>query len=408
MKLQVICIGNEILLGHTLNTNLAFIGACLQECGYVIEREVCIPDTAEAIAGALTEALAQADVVMTVGGLGPTLDDLTRPVVAETLGMPLKFDPEVMEAIERYLADRHVTVPCAAMERQAMVPEGAEAIPNAHGTAPGLWCPTSGKLVILFPGPPREMHPMLQTLVLPRLQARFPRHTVSRTIKTCGVPESTLAEQVEAFLTAYPQVAPAYCARPHMVDVRLTAAAQATGDLEAAAAGLVAALGRTVMSTTDESLPAAVGRLLREQNLTLATAESCTGGGIAAAITDVPGSSDYFCGAVVTYANEWKANLLGVRQETLDQHGAVSEETAAEMLDGLLKRYHVDAGIAVTGIAGPSGGTAEKPAGLVYIATGIGRRRQVEGRVLPGNRRAVRERTETLALNQLRLQLMER
>jgi nicotinamide-nucleotide amidase len=407
VKLNVICIGNEILLGHTLNTNLAFIGDALHAEGYLISREFCIPDDAVSITDTLNEALADSDVVVTVGGLGPTCDDITRPTVAAALGQQLVYQPRVLEGIKAYLASRNVVVPDDALRRQSMVPEGAEIVPNHNGTAPGLWCRRGHQVVIMLPGPPSELRPMVAETVVPGLKAQFPADVATRTIRTCGRPESLLADEVENFLKMWPCITPAYCARPFMVDVRLSSAASDEPQLEAATAALVGKLGTAVFPADCLSLQAAVGKLLREQGLTVATAESCTGGKIAAALTDVPGASGYFVGGMVTYANSWKQCQLGVKPETLENYGAVSRETAGEMLEGLLARCGCDAGIAVTGIAGPEGGTQDKPVGLVYIATALGEKRQIRRVLFPGNRDSVRERTVTVALNELRIQLLQ-
>jgi nicotinamide-nucleotide amidase len=402
----VICTGSELLQGHTLNSNLAFLGAQLDGIGLAVSREVSVPDGREAIAAAVLEELRTADVLITVGGLGPTSDDLTREAVAELLGLPLRLDAEVLRAIESYLADRKIRVPAQALRIQAMVPETALALPNLNGTAPGLWCRSGGKTVILLPGPPRELEPMFVESVRPRLQAMCPPQTYRRVIRICGLGESTIAEKVDSLLASFPGIEPAYCATPALVDVRLSAELALQPRLDQAMDQLIALLGNAVLPADCPTLAAAVGAILRQRGWSLATAESCTGGKIAAAMTDQPGASAFFAGAVVAYSNEWKQHALGVRPDSLARYGAVSAEVAREMLDGLLSRYDVDAGIAVTGIAGPSGGTDGKPVGLVYIATGAGHSVQVQRFSFPGNRDSVRTRTAAVALNQLRLQLL--
>lgn len=408
MRIHVVCTGTELLIGQTLNTNLLFLGDKLNAAGYSIAQERCVPDAGREIAAAVAAELQAAQVVITIGGLGPTSDDLTRDAVAAHLGVKLHFDHAVYEAIVAYLAGRAVKVPDQALRVQAMVPDGATVLPNRNGTAPGLWCPApAGKVVVMLPGPPRELQPMFMESVLPRIQVLGPAEVVRRAFHLCGIPESAAADKVEAALQSFPGIEPAYCAQPYQVTVRLSAKPADQNRLNTVWQQLVTAFGPAVLPEGSGGLAAAVGALLKARHWSLATAESCTGGGIAAAITDVAGSSDYFLGGLVTYANAWKQQLLEVRETTLAAHGAVSAESAGEMLAGLFRRDAVDAGIAVTGVAGPGGGTPEKPVGLVYIATGLRTGKpQIERFQFPGNRETVRLRTVTVALNQLRLQLL--
>ncbi len=408
MNIHVISTGTEILIGHTLNTNLAFLGAMLNAEGYVIRRECCVSDRAADIGSAVRDELAAADLVLTIGGLGPTSDDLTRDVVAAVLGAPLHFDAAVHAAIVTYLGERSVKVPPQALRTQAMIPENATPLINRNGTAPGLWCPRAdGKIVVMLPGPPRELQPMFLEDVLPRLRALAEPEIMRRGFTVCGIPESVVADKVELLLTEFPGIEPAYCARLGQVDVRLSAPPAKRPLLEDATRLISAAFGQAVLAEPAANLAQVVGALLQAKGLWLATAESCTGGSIAKEITDVAGASAFFSGGIVSYSNDWKQTLLDVREDTLTQQGAVSAAAATEMLNALFRRYEADAGIAVTGIAGPAGGTPDKPVGLVFIATGVRGKRQVEQYSFPGNREAVRQRTVTTALNQLRLQLLE-
>lgn len=403
MNLEVICIGDEILIGHTVNTNLTYIGRKLVDLGHRVARETCIPDTFDGIVSAVAEAAGRADVVVTVGGLGPTSDDITRDAVAAAVHCPLEYQSGAYDAIRNWLGERSVRVPDDAIRRQARVPSGGELIPNRNGTAPGLWVEAGNAVVVCLPGPPRELQPMMEATVLPRLRERFPPAVLTCTIPTAGIPESVLATKLEDVLhSRHPTVQPAYCAGPNRVDVRLTAAADQKEALHAAEAATRQVLAAGVLPEEARNLPEAIGILLRQRSWTLATAESCTGGAIAHEITDVPGCSDYFAGGFVTYSNSWKEQCLGVPRATLEAHGAVSEQTAAAMLEGLHERTGVESGIAVTGIAGPGGGTADKPVGLVYIGTRVPGRNRVTRHVFPGNRDAVRRRTVIVALNQLR------
>ncbi len=408
MNIQIVCTGTELLLGHTLNSNLQFLGRTLDGDGYAVAREVCVPDGGEAIAGAVREALVQADLVITVGGLGPTSDDLTRDAVARELGVDLQFDPKVHEAILAYLGGRTVKVPPEALRVQAMVPAGAEPLLNRNGTAPGLWCHApGGKIVVMLPGPPSELQPMFQHDVLPRIRTLAPPTVARRSLTVCGIPESAAADRVEALLRdSFPGLEPAYCARPHQVDIRLSAGAADQPRLEEAMRRLAREFGPAALPPGTSDLPTALGTLLLAHNLWLAVAESCTGGWIGKTITDIPGSSAWFCGGVVSYSNDWKQGLLDVPEHLLEKAGAVSAECVGAMLEALFQRYEADAGIAVTGIAGPGGGTAEKPTGLVYIATGVRAQRQIERFLFPGDRDGVRQRAVTAALDQLRRQLL--
>ena len=408
MRISILTIGSEILIGHTVNTNLAFLGDALAREGYTVSREVCIPDEPDIIRRAVLAELETADILITVGGLGPTRDDMTRQIVAQALDRELAVDQDLACTIRDYLHARHVTVQDRQVSNQASIPRGAEAIENRNGTAPGIWCPwDDDKVVIMLPGPPRELCPIFENGILPRLCKLVPPTTARRMLKVCGIPESTVAQRVENILDEkYPGLGIAYCARPSVVDVRLTADRGQKETINAAVEDLERHFGDAVLQEESEDVATSVADLLSRQDLWLATAESCTAGGIAARLTDRPGASSYLRGGFVCYVNEWKEEMLGVKSSTLAEHGAVSSETADEMLDGLLRRPDVDAGIAVTGIAGPGGGTPEKPVGLVYIGTGVNEQRAVERYVFPGDRNNVRLRTIAAGLDQLRRQLL--
>lgn len=405
MRVEVISIGGELLIGHTVNTNFALIGATLAEHGYGVDREVCIPDHPQTVAKAVHEALAQAHLVITIGGLGPTRDDLTRDVVAAALDRPLHFSPSVHDHIQAYLAKRLVNLPDHALKTQSMVPQGATPLLNTNGTAPGLWCPVDADhAVVLLPGPPRELKPILVEQVMPRILAAWPPQWHRRTVRVCGIPESRLAERVETVLDGEADIDIAYCARPGVVDVRLTGPKPRQASVDRCARHLEAELGEAVLAEGDD-LVEAIARCLTRAGMSLAVAESCTGGGLGAAITERSGAAEFFLGGVIAYDNAVKRRELGVPGEILETCGAVSEATARAMVQGVCARFHADAGIAVTGIAGPDGGTEEKPVGLVFIATRVGDDVRVERRIYPGDRETVRQRTVNSALNQLREQL---
>jgi nicotinamide-nucleotide amidase len=407
VNIRIVCIGNEILSGETLNTNLAFSGEKLAEIGCRVCREVCVPDESSAIRQAVREALEPPACVITIGGLGPTGDDITRQTVAALLEKPLLPDPRVAAGIRRFLQARGRTIPESAISAQAMVPQDAEVLPNENGTAPGLCFHLERSVLFMLPGPPREYRPLFCKQVLPEVRRLAGSRKQTAVIRICGVPESRVEEKVRAILEDWQTEDIAFCARPEAVAVILSASSDRRERLASAVRELRRAFGADALPEACGGLPEYVGRMLEHRHWKLATAESCTGGAIAAAVTGVPGASKWFAGAVVVYANEWKQAALGVQPRTLARHGAVSEQTVSEMVAGLRQRFKVDAGIAVSGIAGPSGGTPEKPVGTVCIATETPEHRRVRTVCFPGNRETVRLRAVMSALNQLRRDLLE-
>lgn len=406
MDIHVVCIGTELLIGHTLNTNLAFLGASLEEHGFVVAKETCIPDTPAVMRDVFQREMAAADVVITVGGLGPTSDDLTRNVAAEALGAELEFHQDIYDGIADFLGKRRVKLRTDALMVQSMVPRGATPLPNLNGTAPGLWCPVGGKVMVLLPGPPRELQPMFTDYVLPRLLAQGTPRVTRRSLTVSGIPESIAEERVKKILCDFPTVEPAYCARPSMVDIRLTALPAEITALEQTIVLITEEFKREIIAPEDGDIVGSIARLLTERDWTLAVAESCTGGLLGAELTARPGSSNWFSGGFITYSNGFKTACLGVSPETLTKYGAVSEATALEMVDGLLAKTGVDCGIAVTGIAGPGGGTPEKPVGRVYIAIAVPHHRQVFEQTYPGTRENVRLRARATAFSELRNMLL--
>ncbi|MBT7303822.1 MAG: CinA family nicotinamide mononucleotide deamidase-related protein [Victivallales bacterium] len=402
--IEVVCTGSELLLGDTLNTNLAWLGQELAASGTQLVRETCVPDERSAMADALRTALSRSDAVIVIGGLGPTRDDLTRSVAAEILGRELAASEEVAAGIRRFLQGRGLNVPEAAIAAQSEVLVGSEVLANGNGTAPGFWCVADAAILVLLPGPPHEFRAMVRGEVLPRLRPLLVPQFARAEIRVAGIPESQVAAIVEGSMLA--GVVPAYCAKPECISVRLEARANDGPLLARVTQRVRRALAPYALPADAATLAAAVGQLLRAQGLTLATAESCTGGGVAAILTDVPGCSDYFEGAVVSYSNRWKRDFLDVPGEILDRFGAVSEETIRSMLDGLATRYGAGCGIAVSGIAGPGGGTPDKPVGLVLIGTAVGAARQVRALHFRGDRDEVRRRTVFAALSQLRMNLL--
>lgn len=369
MNVEVINTGTEILLGSVLNTHVATLAHGLFPLGLRIERQITVPD-GDAIREALAVALARADIVIVTGGLGPTTDDITREITAELLGRPLCFNAEVMNDIVTRFAARNLPL-TDRVDRQAQVPEGARVLPNAHGTAPGLYllCESAGRAVHLFllPGPPRELKPMFENFVLPILRQLVPNTEVNqcRVYHVLGIGESTVEDLVGKPLLAIPGLELGYCARPGEVDIRCIGGKAA---LEAAEKIIVGALDEHIATRDELLLDQAVVEALARRKETLSTAESCTGGGIANRVTNISGASAIFLAGYVTYSNEAKTRDLGVPAELIAQHGAVSPEVATAMAEGALRRAGADWALATTGIAGPTGGTPEKPVGTVCIA----------------------------------------
>ena len=369
------------MLGFVLNTHQQWLCRQLADAGYDVARQTAIADTAPAIQQIVREALGRADFIIITGGLGPTSDDLTRDLIADLLGKKLRLDTAILAQLEAFFAQRGRPMP-ETTQVQAQVPEGALVLPNPHGTAPGLAMEVrpnpfraDGKTswLVMLPGPPREMRPMFTDHVLPMLRAKFPLATafVCRTLRTTGIGESIVEEKISDALkplTAQGLVL-GYCAHYGAVDVRLVARGADAQKLAAAGETIIREkLGSHIFGTQDDQLHDLIIRLLAERKETLVLAESCTGGYVANRLTDVPGASAVFLCGLVTYSNEAKQNLLGVRAETLAQHGAISEATAREMANGARVRFNADYALAITGIAGPTGGTPDKPVGTVFIA----------------------------------------
>jgi len=406
MKLEVVTIGTELVLGLTPDTNAADLGRALAAAGAEIVRHVSVPDRPAAIRAAIAEALERTGFVIATGGLGPTRDDMTKLEVAALFGKPLRLDAGVLASLEARF--RRLGRPMPAVNRtQAEVPEGATVLPNPRGTAPGLWIEDDrGRVAVLLPGVPSEMRGLLVEEVLPRVAQRVgnPRVVLSRTLRTTGVPESALAERIGSVEDDIAPLTLAYLPSTDGVDLRLTAWSlppeEAEQRLTAHAAALRARLEDHYYGQDGADLAAVVLDLLRGQRL--AVGESCTGGLIAARITAVPGASEVFVGGVVAYANGTKTDLLDVPAATLEAHGAVSEQAVRAMAEGVQRRFDAGAAIAVTGIAGPGGGTPEKPVGTVWLAARLGSDTNAVKRVFPGDRGEIRARAAQAALDLLR------
>jgi len=370
MRVEIINTGTELLLGRVTNTHLGFLAQSLLGLGLRVERQVTVPDGV-AIAEAIETAMARAEIILITGGLGPTTDDITREAVAETFGRKLEFHQEILDDIEGKFMKRKLAV--TDMQRQqAMVPEGGTVLPNPNGTAPGFIVENDKNVAIVLPGPPRELRPMWTDTAVPWLRKRFadrlpPVHEV--TLRLIGTGESKVQPLIEPDVHAFDPIEVGYCARPGEVDLRLIAPDEAR--LAKAVALARERLAAHIYAEGTETMEQAVVRLARAAKKMVATAESCTGGEVASRITDVPHSSEMFNYGWVTYANVTKMSELGVPANLLETHGAVSAEVAAAMAEGALQRSGADVAVSVTGIAGPTGGTPEKPVGLVYFGLAV-------------------------------------
>lgn len=414
------------MLGRTLNTHAQWLARQLADHGLAVTRQISVADTSAAIAAAVREALSRADLVITTGGLGPTSDDLTRQTLAKMLGKKLRADATIAAHIKNWFESRNRPVPLSTRS-ETFVPEGALVLPNAHGTAPGLamevgagrWeigdgtrnsPAASSKWLVLLPGPPRELRPMFTASVLPLLSQIFPEREpfACHTLRTTGLGEAVLAERVGPKLEKIPGLEIGYCAHMGQVDVRLAARGAERGAILREAEAIVRAeFGENIFGVEDETLESVVVRLLTERRKTLALAESCTGGFIANKITNVPGASVVLLAGLVIYANAAKEKFLGVRAKTLAANGAVSEAVAREMAEGARQATGADFALAVTGIAGPSGGTAEKPAGTVFLALAAKGGTTVGRRLNRCDRETFKELTARQALELLRRAVLE-
>lgn len=370
MNATILTIGDELLIGQTIDTNSAYIGQKLNTIGIRVYQRIAVGDVAEQITEGLQRAASQSQVVIITGGLGPTKDDITKKTIAEYFGVGFTFYEEVWEKMKTIFEKRGLAV--LEMNRsQAMLPSNALMLPNMRGTAQGMWFDERGVVYVSLPGVPHEMKHLIETQVIPKLQTRFELPKIlHRTLMTAGAGESSIATILNDFENGLPKyMGLSYLPELGTVKLRLSAYGEATeAEMDAQFSLLKKTLSAYVYAEGELSLQEYIGNQLLAQNKTLATAESCTGGYLSHLITFIAGSSQWFRGGVASYSNEMKMQTLGVKSETLAEHGAVSEETVREMVSGVMKMTDADYGIAVSGIAGPGGGTAEKPVGTVWIA----------------------------------------
>jgi nicotinamide-nucleotide amidase len=407
VRVIVINTGTELLLGDVLNSHLAFIAREISIIGLRIDRQISVPD-GEPIRVALSEVLTNTDIVFVTGGLGPTTDDITREITADLLGLRLHQDETVLAAIEHRAAHRGYRL-TERTSRQADVPEGAIVLRNEHGSAPGLHLPANEKRPHLFllPGPPRELHPMFVEHVMPILRKLVPKKidVGRRTFHVVGIGESLVEKAVGEKLLEITDLEIGYCARPGEVDLRIIGGRDA---LDRAERIITGTLGNAVFSRDGRSLEESVITLLINKRMTIAVAESCTGGYLAHRITNVSGASAAFLAGYITYSNQSKVDSCGVDPELISKHGAVSEEVAGAMAEGARKMANTNFALATTGIAGPSGGTKSKPVGTVFVALASNEGPTIARHFFfPDDRRTFKELVSQAGLEMLRQQLLK-
>ncbi len=411
MKAEIINIGDELLIGQVVNTNASWMAAQLSKAGIRVVQTTTIADDDGAIKTALDQAFERADIVLISGGLGPTKDDITKKSLTEYFGARLVFHEPTFEQVKKIFAARKFPV-SEINRQQAMIPDKCTPLFNKNGTAPGMWFEKEGKIAVSMPGVPFEMKAMMEEQVIPKLTRHFKLGTIlHKTVMTTGMPESMLAEKIKTWEENLPaHIKLAYLPQPGIVRLRLSAKGKdgdrLRAEIEEQVKKLQQLIPEIIYGYDDITLEEAVGQLLREKGKTVSTAESCTGGYIAHLITSISGSSDYFEGAVVSYSNRVKTELLEVKPVTLEAHGAVSREVVVEMAEGARKKLKTDFALAVSGIAGPTGGTEEKPVGTVWIALAGPEGTEAQLFHFGEHRGRNIRRSALAALNMLRLKLV--
>lgn len=409
-RAEIVAVGSELLTPFRSDTNSLFVTARLNEIGIPVTAKVIVGDVREELAGFVARALERADLVVLTGGLGPTADDVTREAVSDAIGAALEEHEPIVEKIRARFAARGLSMP-AVNRRQALVLHGAEVLPNLNGTAPGQWIEHRGKAILLLPGPPRELRPLLEHVIAERLAPLAAGAQVVRSVlKIAGRTESQVEQVAQPVYASFagwvPPVSTGILAAPGQVELhfssRVSSKSEGAEILGRAAAAMHAVLGDDVFSLDGRSLEQVVGDLLRERGWRIATAESCTGGLVASRLTDVPGSSEYMDRGVICYSNRAKTELLGVPEESIREHGAVSEPVGLAMARGARERAGADIAVGVTGIAGPGGGSAEKPVGTVVVAVAEESGARARTYRFPGGREQVKFQSAQAALDAVR------
>ncbi len=394
MRTELIIIGDEILQGRTIDTNSAYIGQKLEQIGISVSKKIVVKDEKAEIEKALKSALDETDIIITAGGLGPTKDDITKYTIASSLNKKLVLDPKILEKVKEHFRKRGIKMP-PINKNQALIIEGSKPLPNPIGTAPGMFIEYKKKLIFSLPGVPSELKAIFEDSIIPILKQRdLGTPIYQKILRTTGIAESEIAEKLEsienlAFLPSYKGVDIVIKTQNSKLKTQKEKKVKEV-------------LGDIIYGEGDEKLEEVVGNLLKERNLTISVAESCTGGLIMNRIVNVPGSSDYFKGGIVAYSNYIKQKILLVNTVTLQKFGAVSKETAIEMANNVREILGTDIGISATGIAGPGGATKDKPVGLVYIALATKKKAPVKRHLFTGTREIIRERTAQASLDMIR------
>jgi nicotinamide-nucleotide amidase len=410
MKAEIIAVGSELLTPDRVDTNSLFLTEELNKLGIEVVRKSVVGDNRDTLSAAFKEALERVELVIASGGLGPTEDDLTRETVAELLGRKLQLNHAILQSIEGRFRQLGREMPPVNV-RQAMVPEGAEALENPRGSAPGLWIEDSGRMIALLPGPPRELKPMFREQILPRLERRGSRiRMFHRELRVAGMGESALEQRIKPIYTRYADVNTTILAAPGEIQIHLRLwtddAALAQKTLDEISRSFELALTDRIFSQDGSSLEEVVANILTMNNATISAAESCTGGLLAQRLTSIAGSSSYFLGGVVCYSNELKTALADVPPEIIKSKGAVSSEVAMALAEGIRRRVGSTLGVGITGIAGPGGGSEEKPVGTVHVAIAHAGGVKERGVRFPGDREAIRWHAAQLALDMVRIHFL--
>ena len=409
MKAEIITVGTEILLGDILNTNCRYLSRELAAMGIEMYYQITVGDNEERLLKTLEESLNRSDIVICTGGLGPTEDDITKEVCAKYFGYELELHKPSLDAmIERF---KHMNrVPTKNNEKQAYFPKEAYVLKNDNGTAPGCIMEKEGKMIVVLPGPPKEMESMFENYVKPYLSKLTDDVIESEVLRIIGVGESKVENDILDIIDSQTNPTIATYAKGYECTLRITAKAKSVEEakelIKPMSDEMKRRFGQSLYATGETSIEEVVAKMLVENNLKIAVAESCTGGMVSASLINYPGISSVFMEGCVTYSNEAKMKSLGVKKETLDVYGAVSDKCAKEMASGVAARYNTNVGIATTGIAGPGGGTDEKPVGLVYFGIYINGKVITKKYVFNGDRQGIRERATRTILNDLRLELL--
>ena len=409
MKSEIIAVGTELLLGNIVNTNAQYLSQKLADLGIDVYYHVVVGDNLKRLTETIKTSLERSDIVITSGGLGPTADDITKEGAAQAMGLKLLPDEESIERIKKMFSSTG-RIMTENNIKQGYIPEGAVVLGNNNGTAPGVLIEKEGKIVIMLPGPPKELYPMFESKVLPYLKSKTDSTIRSKVLRVIGVGESAVEHMLKDIFDsqANPTIAP--YAKDGEVHLRITAKTGIPEEADSLIAEMEqkvrAILDDNIYGCNEETLEEAVLKLLQKKNLTISLAESCTGGLVASRLTDIPGASASLISGVISYSNESKINMLKVKEETIRKYGAVSPQTAEEMAVGAKRLSNTDIGLSITGIAGPDGGSAEKPVGLCYIGIAIGKSVNVQKIMLTGNRNRIRWGSSSRALDFLRRELL--